>query len=450
MFCLVFTDSVALLISVLLSVCVKASMVGDLRWEAYFRLWPLLLVFLAVYASIGMYSVVALSPPEELRRGTIASSVLFLILAAVTTSFRGARQEITWTLLLSLALSVLLQPLMRAFLRRRHAAEPWWGYSAVLFGAGPAGEHVLDAILKDPSIGLKPIALIDELVGPAVLHGVPVYRRFEDMEQLPEPAYAVFAAADFVPVRLQTLIERHSHSFSHILVMPDFRGLSSFWVQSKNLAGMAGLEIARSERHDGSKRVLDCLLALVVGLTTLPLMALLALLIKRGSPGPVFYGQSRIGRHGRRFRAWKFRSMVINGDEVLERHLRENPMAAREWQTTQKLRDDPRVTRIGQLLRRSSLDELPQIWNVVMGQMSFVGPRPIVESEVMHYGADFELYKRVHAGITGLWQVSGRSDTTYAERVSLDAFYARNWSVWLDLCILFRTIPVVLFRKGAY
>lgn len=449
-FCLALTDSIALLISVLLSVGVKAWMVGNLNWEAYFRLGPLLLVFLLVYASIGMYSVVSLSPPEELRRGTIASSGLFVVLAVATMSFRGARHEITWTLLLAVALSIVLQPLLRATLRRHRAGEAWWGHSAVVFGAGATGDHVLNAIITDPSIGLKPVAVVDDSAGPSVTRGVPVYRRLEDLEQLPEPLYAVFAAADFAPLAMQRLIERHSHTFSHILVIPDFRGLSSFWVQSKTLAGMAGLEIAQDGRHDGYKRALDLILVVIVGVFALPVAALLSLLIKLDSPGPVFFGHSRIGRHGKTFKAWKFRSMMTDGEELLERHLSENPLAAREWRATQKLRDDPRVTRMGRILRLASLDELPQVWNVLLGQMSFVGPRPIVENEVVHYGADFQSYKRVQAGITGLWQVSGRSDTTYAERVSLDSYYARNWSVWLDLCILVRTIPAVLFRKGAY
>ena len=448
--CLVITDSMALSAAVLISVCVKALVVGNMDWTAYFRLGPLLLVFLVVYKAIGLYTIVALSPPEELRRSTVASSVLFVVLATATMTFRGARHEITWTLLMSIAISVVLQPLMRAFLRRHYAAKSWWGYSAVVFGAKAGGKQLLDAMLKDPSIGLKPVALVDEWAGSKCIRGVPVYRRLEDVPDLARPAYAVFAAADLATSSMQRLIERHSHSFSHVLVMPDFQGLSSFWVQSRNLAGMVGLEIAHSDGHLRYKRILDCFLALVASIFIAPIVALLTVLIMVDSPGPVFYGQRRIGRHGRMFKAWKFRSMVTNGDEILERHLRENPQAAIEWQATQKLRVDPRVTRLGRLLRRTSMDELPQIWNVIAGQMSFVGPRPIVEGEVVHYGADFELYKQVHSGITGLWQVSGRSDTSYAERVSLDTIYALNWSVWLDLCILVRTIPVVLFGKGAY
>jgi lipopolysaccharide/colanic/teichoic acid biosynthesis glycosyltransferase len=142
--------------------------------------------------------------------------------------------------------------------------------------------------------------------------------------------------------------------------------------------------------------------------------------------------------------------MVHDADAVLEDYLDRNPKLRREWEREHKLKKDPRVTRFGRFLRNTSLDELPQLWNVLMGDMSLVGPRPIVDQEVIRYGRNFNLYTSVKGGITGLWQVSGRSDTSYGERVHLDTFYIRNWSLWLDYCILFRTVAVVLFRKGAY
>jgi len=142
--------------------------------------------------------------------------------------------------------------------------------------------------------------------------------------------------------------------------------------------------------------------------------------------------------------------MVTHADELLERHLQENPNLRREWETDQKLKDDPRVTRIGHFLRRTSLDELPQIWNVVRGEMSMVGPRPIVQDEVGRYEEEFDLYRKVRPGITGLWQVSGRNNTTYRERVAMDVHYVRNWSVWLDVYLLVKTVGVVLGARGAY
>ena len=173
-------------------------------------------------------------------------------------------------------------------------------------------------------------------------------------------------------------------------------------------------------------------------------------MVKLTSPGPIFYGHKRIGRHGKPFTAWKFRSMRINSDQILREHLERNPAAREEWNLTHKLRDDPRVVRFGQFLRRTSLDELPQIWNVLKGDMSLVGPRPIVTEEISRYADAFRLYASVKPGITGLWQVSGRSDTTWEEAVRLDLYYVDNWSLVLDLHTMWRTIFVVFFRKGAY
>ena len=148
--------------------------------------------------------------------------------------------------------------------------------------------------------------------------------------------------------------------------------------------------------------------------------------------------------------AWKFRSMAADASQALEHCLTANPALREEWQRNHKLRNDPRVTRIGRFLRRTSLDELPQLWNILRGQMSFVGPRPIVREEISRYGESYALYKKVTPGLTGLWQVSGRNNTSYQQRVSLDLYYIRNWSPWLDLYILARTVTAVLFARGAY
>jgi Undecaprenyl-phosphate galactose phosphotransferase WbaP len=198
------------------------------------------------------------------------------------------------------------------------------------------------------------------------------------------------------------------------------------------------------------KRVVDMLLGAALLVAVLPLALLIALAIVLDSPGPVFFAQRRIGQGGRRFRLWKFRSMLEGADEVLRNHLKADPDNARQWRLARKLRNDPRVTRVGRFLRRTSLDELPQLWNVLRGDMSLVGPRPIVCEEIRRYGAAFALYRQVSPGLTGLWQVSGRNDTSYHRRVVLDACYVRTWTPILDLIILLKTIPVVLAGKGAY
>lgn len=174
------------------------------------------------------------------------------------------------------------------------------------------------------------------------------------------------------------------------------------------------------------------------------------ILIKLDSRGPVFYRQVRIGRFGRKFHVYKFRTMVQNADHILQSYLERNPELRAEWLATHKLKQDPRVTRIGSILRKLSLDELPQLWNIIIGDMSLIGPRPIVDAEVEKYGKCFDLYIQVRPGLTGLWQVSGRNDTTYERRVELDEYYILNRSLKLDLQILWKTVFVVLRKDGAY
>lgn len=180
-----------------------------------------------------------------------------------------------------------------------------------------------------------------------------------------------------------------------------------------------------------------------------PVFLILVLLIRRDG-GPAFYSHRRVGRHGRSFGCLKFRTMVTDSDLVLERALAADETLAAEWNLTQKLRRDPRITAVGRILRATSLDELPQLINVLRFQMSLVGPRPIVDAEIARYGDDIAFYYETRPGLTGLWQVSGRADTTYPKRVRLDCWYVKNWTMWHDVAILSKTIPAVLVRRGAH
>ncbi len=203
-------------------------------------------------------------------------------------------------------------------------------------------------------------------------------------------------------------------------------------------------------RYRVIKRCCDVLLVLISMPLTLPVFAIVGALVVMSSRGPVFYSHRRIRRGGAFFSMWKFRTMCVNSTEVLEQYLAKHPEARAEWNRTHKLRVDPRITPIGSFLRRSSLDELPQLWNVLMGQMSLVGPRPIVAAEVEKYGDCFSCYCRVKPGLTGLWQVSGRSSVSYEERVALDCRYVGQWSLLGDFKILSRTFASVVNQDGAF
>lgn len=181
-----------------------------------------------------------------------------------------------------------------------------------------------------------------------------------------------------------------------------------------------------------------------------PLLLMLAALVKATDGGSILYGHPRIGRNGAVFRCWKFRSMVENGEEVLAAHFASNPQDREEWNATRKLQNDPRVTRVGLVLRKLSLDELPQIINILRGEMSLVGPRPVVRDELELYGSAAAFYLQSRPGLTGLWQVSGRNDVSYGARVAFDQHYVENWSFVFDLKILVRTVPAVFSSRGSY
>ncbi len=197
------------------------------------------------------------------------------------------------------------------------------------------------------------------------------------------------------------------------------------------------------------KRGIDIAGALVFFTLFLPLFLAVAIGVRWSSHGPALYSQRRIGREGRTFRFYKFRSMVVDSDEVLSSFLDSDPDAKNEWDTFQKLSDDPRITRFGRFIRKTSLDELPQFWNVLKGEMSLVGPRPCMPAQEGFYGAYWPIYCAMKPGLTGLWQVSGRNRLSYRQRVRLDARYANEWSLWLDAKILLKTVKVVLTGDGS-
>ena len=200
-------------------------------------------------------------------------------------------------------------------------------------------------------------------------------------------------------------------------------------------------------RHQ--KRIVDILLALSGIALLAPLLIICYIATVITSPGPALFRHRRVGFNGKHFNCLKFRTMVTDAPERLRNLLESDPLAAAEWASNRKLRDDPRVTAIGAILRKSSLDELPQLFNVLKGDMSIVGPRPVPDEELERYAASISAYLACRPGITGLWQVSGRSDTTYDGRVKLDVWYVRNWTLWHDIAILLRTIPAVFLQRGA-
>ncbi|NEP16619.1 MAG: undecaprenyl-phosphate galactose phosphotransferase WbaP [Leptolyngbya sp. SIO4C1] len=454
---LVSIDGICLSLAGAISVSLRLYFNGEFHPSTYWQLWPVVGLFLLAYALAGLYPGQAISPVEELRRVVLTTTLLYLSLGSAIFLFRDLELYSRAAFLMAWGLSLILVLLGRYGLRALCARQPWWGYPVLVMGAGQTGEMVIRTLTRRPELGLKPVAVLDD---DPKKHGsladVPVVGNLSmapSLRQALNIPYAIVAMPGVPSRRLIKLLERYGRDFPHLLIIPDLFGMASLWVGARDLGGMLGLEARQQLLLPWPKRVkrlLDKSLAILTGVGLLPIIALIALLIRLDSRGPIFYGQTRIGRNGRPFKAWKFRSMVPNADKVLQHYLSEHPELMALWERDHKLKYDPRITPIGNFLRRTSLDELPQLWNVLRGEMSLVGPRPIVNEEAWRYGDRFDLYLQVLPGVTGLWQVSGRNNITYEERVNLDAYYVRNWSVWLDVYILIRTVWVVLIGDGAY
>ena len=263
---------------------------------------------------------------------------------------------------------------------------------------------------------------------------------------------AVIAMPKLESAELLSVIERYAEGYSSVLVIPDLFNVAHFGTPTHSLGGVLGIEVRRQLLLAGprfAKRLMDVVLTTLGGLPLLPFVLIVSILIKLDSKGTVFYHQKRLGQDGVRFKAFKFRTMYGDGEARLREVLEKDPAMRAEYEEFHKLTVDPRVTRIGRILRKYSLDELPQIWSVFVGDMSLVGPRPYLEREIPDMNGQEAVILRVKPGITGIWQVTERNASTFEQRVHLDVEYVRSWSPWLDLYVLARTLPVVLGGTGS-
>ena len=453
---LVFLDACALCSALTASFLFWNKIRYDFSPAFLFQQWPLILVFFTAYRIAGLYCTAGMSPVEELRRAILATSGAFLALVCLTFLLKSGAQYSRGATILAWAAAVVLVPAARLILRPILGRCSWFARPVAILGAGRTGQMLVDTLRRNPALALSPVVAFDD--DPAKrgrLHNVPVVSGLDGAPAYCKSLgidYAIIAMPGLTREDLLAVMRRAASGFSRRLLVPDLFGVSSVWVEARDLGGVLGLEIRDNllrPAASAAKRALDLALILSSLPFTLPLLALIALLVKLTSRGPVLYGQRRVGRYGKTITIWKFRTMVRNADAVLHQHLEKDWHLRAEWLRDHKLRKDPRITAVGRFLRRASLDELPQLWNVLTGELSLVGPRPIVTAEIEKFGSSYECYTRVLPGITGPWQVSGRNNLAYDERVRLNEYYVRNWSVWLDLYILFRTVRVVLTGHGS-
>lgn len=336
---------------------------------------------------------------------------------------------------------------------------PLFQKPVIFIGAGRTAELLVQTIERDASFGYRILGFIDDHpVSKELAERFPVLGGFADAERIVREmgVATVLITAPGLPSAAQVaLVNRLQPYVRSVKFVPDLIGapISNITVEGVAEAKLMLLQVRNnlaSFHNRLFKRVFDIIVSLCGLVVILPVGLIIAIAIRLDSKGPVIFAHRRIGRGGKEFACYKFRSMIVDAETVLERYLAENPAARAEWEREYKLRHDPRITKVGAFLRRTSLDELPQFFNVLRGDMSLVGPRPIVRGEIAKYGDAFADFCLVPPGITGIWQVSGRSDTTYEERVGMDSWYVRNWSVWIDLVYLIKTVGVVLRGRGAY
>ncbi len=419
---------------------------------------PFTAMWIGLRALLGLYPGYGWSPVEELRRQTYAVVATLAGTAILGIAFHVGDLISRLLLILSLLGLLVLGPLVRYFAKWRTHKIGLWGKPVVIMGSGKAGAQVVRLLKKEWHLGYRPVAVYDSRVAPAegLLEGVPyegtlIDAKFSNWNQAADTA--IFALPHTSREHLAKHVAWASDKFRHVMIIPDLSGVTNSGVVARDLAGTFAVEIKYNLLDPWAlrtKRVLDLGATVVGGALILPLVLALSFLVWLESGRPVLYRDWRTGQDGKLFSCVKFRTMVPDAEALLQRMLEEDPSLREEYLKYHKLRDDPRITRVGRFLRKTSLDELPQLWNVLRGEMSLVGPRPYLPRESEDVGVAQSEILRVPPGVTGLWQVEGRNRASFQERVQTDSDYVRDWSVWLDILLLARTVKCVALSRGAY
>lgn len=431
---------------------------GVFLWNDTYLYFVIPAVYIAFMASEHLYD-----PHRFLwkRLQGLVRSCLYatLLLASINYFISGGREFPRSLLVISAVLAAVALFAVRHTVKRILVNMGLWQAPVLVVGAGRTAELVDQVFEQDPNLGYRIIGLLEDHPAERRLtRKYPVLGRFDEAEAVIRRSQAelvVLAAPGLPRTQLIDLFYRIQHEARNVAIIPNLFGLpvgnlevESFFDQKMVLMRTRNNMASRLNRF--YKWSLDMVGALFGLMVFLPLYLVLTVLIFLDSPGPILFSHRRVGQNGREFPCYKFRTMVPNSHAELQKYLQKHPEALLEWETYYKLKDDPRITRVGRWLRKYSLDELPQFLNVLKGEMSLVGPRPIVQDEVVKYGRFIEDFYLVKPGITGLWQVGGRNDVSYDDRVQIDSWYVRNWSVWLDIVILLKTVRYVLTGRGAY
>ncbi|PWW11548.1 undecaprenyl-phosphate galactose phosphotransferase [Mangrovibacter plantisponsor] len=386
----------------------------------------------------------------------VRTIVIFAIFDLAVVAFsKWQFSRYIWVFCWSFA--VLLIPLFRSLTKHLLNKLGIWKKKTIILGCGKNASEAYFALQSEEMLGFDVVAFFDQEALEDTLHGLPVEKDpgvLWEVKKTGDIHFIVAYEMENSDKTLEWIRELSKHHCRSVTVIPSLRGLPLY---NTDMSFIFSHEVMLLRIHNNlakrtsrfMKRTFDIVCSLLIICLASPLLAYLWFAVKRDG-GPAIYGHMRVGRHGRLFPCYKFRSMVMNSQEVLENLLANDPEAKAEWDRDFKLKNDPRITKVGHFIRKTSLDELPQLFNVLKGEMSLVGPRPIISEELERYDQDVDYYLMAKPGMTGLWQVSGRNDVDYDTRVYFDSWYVKNWSLWNDIAILFKTVKVVLHRDGAY
>jgi undecaprenyl-phosphate galactose phosphotransferase len=421
------------------------SLAVPLSFDMFVQRYYLLLVYLLVFAYEGLYTK-RLVFAEEMRRilrGTTLAAVLVTLALYVTGTYVLSRSIV----LLVWALGFIVIPVMRAVAKQIVIGLRLWSKSVIIIGQDRNTQVLMTELARNWRLGYRAVAVLD----PGVLSNRDGSALHDLLHQHRAESFVLSDASVGRDVATRFLRSQDAPG-EEMIILLDSAALQSLGVEVEQLESLLLMKYRYNLLQPVNvllKRVSELALTLLLLVVLMPLFALLALIVKLGSFGPVLFAQERIGRRRRQFQCLKFRTMILDAERHLEDILAENPKAREEWTKYSRITNDPRVTRAGRFLRRFSLDEFPQLANVLRGEMSLVGPRPYMPTELEKIGSSIDVIARVRPGITGPFQTSGRKELTFEERLLLDEHYVKNWSLWMDLVILLRTVGVVLRGTGA-
>jgi undecaprenyl-phosphate galactose phosphotransferase len=402
-------------------------------------------VYALVFAYEGLYSkrLVLWEEVRRILRGTVIATTLVILALYVTKAYVLSRSVV----LLAMLLSFVALPVARTLAKQLVIALRLWSKPILIVGSDRNARVLKSELTRNWRLGYRVAGVVDPTaldgLGPDGVRSLLRVHRAESF---------VLSDASVGRSTAAKLLQSDRSPSDELLILLDSSTLQSSGVEVEQLESLLLMKYRYNLLQPVNftlKRGLDVLATAILLVLLSPLMALIALLVRASSAGPVFFAQERIGKGGRRFRCLKFRTMLQNADQRLEGLLASDPAVREEWMKYSRITNDPRVTGIGRLLRRLSLDELPQLWNVLKGEMSLVGPRPYMPREIEKIGSFMDVITRVRPGLTGLWQVSGRNELLFDERLLLDEHYVKNWSLWMDAAIGLRTMRVVVRGKGA-